>query len=468
MPDTPILPVLCTMNGVVEPITDFSEFKHKESTEGEKYLSFYVHKTEINEPIFDLIVNKEKIEFEGDKYVIDVCDREPIGTTVEKYIEARHEMFDRLKGEFIEEEYTGALRIERCLEIAFKGSGLTFEVIGTFTSREFENFGRANGNDLFKQIRDRFEVEFRVYGLHVIVAAEIANVTDAQFRHGHNLKSISEHVDTTELATFIKGFSYNEETDELLAYAEYESPYSHLYKDENGNKRLIHADYVYDNRFRHNDELKEYIKSKLQDVPEYNLQVEYEELKKNGFKLHNFVLGDYVWAIYEPLDLDIQVRIISIERYPYDPHLSPVLELGSFRRDVTKTVASLQGTAKKVDAQEESISQAKVTAAKAQQKADEAKQAIDTTGNSLSQHLNDFVRHVTDAERLVWNSKAGSGDVQQILQQAKNYTDTEVTAVEGRANGYTDQKEAALMVIINAMQQEIDSLKQRVSNLEQA
>src|SRR5690625_263568 len=91
------LPVLHTMSGTVEPITDFDEFKYKESTEGEKSLSFYVYKTERNEVIFDLIVNKENIEFDGNKYVIDTCDREPIGTTVEKHIEARHEMFDRLK-----------------------------------------------------------------------------------------------------------------------------------------------------------------------------------------------------------------------------------------------------------------------------------------------------------------------------------------------------------------------------------
>lgn len=452
------------MDGAVEPITDFNEFKTKTSIEGEKSLSFYVYKTDRNEPVFDLITNKEKIDFEGDKYVIDICDREPIGTTIEKYIEARHEMFDLLKGEFQEEELTGALRIERCLDHAFKGTGLTYEVIGTFRSQDFENFGRDNGNELFKQIRNRFDVEFRVFGRHVIVAKEIANITDAQFRHAHNLKSISEHVDTTNLATFIKGFSYDEETGELQAYAEYESPHSHLYKDEHGNKRLIDADYVYDNRFKHNNELREYIKSKLKDTPDYNLQITYEELKKNGFKLHNFDLGDYVWAIYEPLDLDIQVRIVSIERYPYDPYLSPVLELGNFRQDVTRTVADLKGTAKKVDEQEEGISKAQATASQAQQRADEAKQAVDSSSTTLNEHLNDFVRHITEEERNRWNNKAGSGDVQGILDQANRYTDQEVVEVRG----YVDQNVNDLMELINGMQQEIDDLKQRVDDLEQA
>lgn len=447
------------MSGDIEPVTDFGEFKYRESTEGEKSLSFYVHKTESNEPVFNLIVNKEKIEFDGNKYVIDVCDREPIGTTIEKYIEARHEMFDRLKGEFIEEEYTGALRIERCLEIALKGSGLTFEVIGTFASREFDNFGRNKGIELFKTTISRFGVEYRVQGTHIIVAVNIGNVTDAQFRHAHNLKSISEHVDTTNLATFIKGFSYDEETGALLAYAEYESPYSHLYKDEHGNKRLMHADYVYDNRFRHNSEMLAEIKSRLKDTPEYNLVIQYEELKKNGFNLHYYQLGDYVWSIYEPLDLDIQARIISIESYPYDPHLSPVLELGSFRRDVTKTVAGLQGTAKRVTAAEEGISQAKATAAKAQVVADEAKKAIGNTGETLSQHLSDYIRHVTDAERQAWNSKAGSGDVQEVLSLANTYTDQQIGQLE-------EIQLVPLIKLVNELGQQIVDLEQRVSELE--
>src|SRR5690625_164092 len=477
------LPVLHTMSGTVEPITDFDEFKYKESTEGEKSLSFYVYKTERNEVIFDLIVNKENIEFDGNKYVIDTCDREPIGTTVEKHIEARHEMFDRLKGEFIEEQYTGALRIGRCLDIALAGSGLTYEIIGNFKSRNFENFGRERGLDLFKKIIDRFGVEYRVQGTHLIIATEIANVTDAQSRHGHNLKSISESVDTTDLATFIKGFSYDDETDELLAYAEYESPNSHLYRDESGNKRLIRAEYVYDNRFRHDDQLLEEIKSRLKDVPDYNLQITYEELKKNGFNLHYFQLGDYAWAIYEPLNLDIQVRIISIESYPYDPHLSPVLELGSFRHDVTKTVAGLQGTAKRVDAQEESISQARSTASRAQVAADEAQRTVSTSSETLNQHLNDYTRHITDAERQKWNSSVSPGDASEIVRQHEERTDNPHTVTKqqiglGSVRDVRQASEQAFSKHIDdsiahwlqeereALEQTLKEIKDRLSKLE--
>lgn len=447
--NSPDLPVLRTMTGIVEPITDFTEFRHRESTEGEKSLSFYVYKTDRNKRIFDLIKNKEKIEFDGNKYVVDVCDREPIGTTVEKYIEARHEMFDRLNGTFIEVQYTGYLRIERALEIALEGSGLTFEVIGNFTSREFENFGRAKGLELFKQVIKRWGVEYRVQGTHLIIAQAIGNITDAQFRHGHNLKSISEHIDTTNIETFIKGFSYDDETGELLAYAEYESPYSHLYKDENGNKVLYHAEYVYDNRFRDNESLKEHIKSILKDTPDYHLQITYEELKKNGFKLHHYQLGDYVWCIYEPLDLDLQVRIILIESYPYDPHKSPVIELGSFRRDVTKELANIKNTTKQVEG---TVTQAQVLASRAQQAADEVKQSLGTTGTTLEQHLNDYVRHITDEERARWNSGVNSGDVSEIVQQ---YAPTKL-----EFNRHVEDNVAHLT------QEERDALEQRLTAIE--
>lgn len=223
---------------------------------------------------------------------------------------------------------------------------------------------------------------------------------------------------------------------------------------------------IYDDRFRHDNELREYIKKQLNDTPDYNLKITYEELKKNGFTLHYFELGNYVWCIYEPLDLDLQVRIISIERYPYDPHISPVLELGSYRTDVTKTVAGLKGTAKKVTQQEQKITLAQKKATTASEKAAEAKQLADTSSTSLNQHLNDIVRHVTAEERNNWNNKAGSGDVQIILQQAKVYTDDEVSLAEGRANQYTEGKADDLQALIDNMQDEIDKLKRRVDEMD--
>lgn len=456
MPNTPDLPILRTMGGVIEPLTDFVDFRHKESTEGEKSISFFIYKTERNDPIFDLIKNKEKIEFEGNKYVIDICDRQPIGITIEKYVEARHEMFDRLNGTFIEEQYSGYLRIERALEIALEGSGLTFEVIGNFSSLEFENFGRDKGLKLFKQVINRWGVEYRVEGTHLIIAQEIGNVTDAQFRHAHNLKTISEHIDSTDVATFIKGFSYDEETGELLAYAEYESPYSHLYRDENGNKRLIHAEYVYDNRFRNNDELREYIKTKLKDTPDYNIKITYEELKKNGFNLHHYQLGDYVWCIYEPMDLDLQVRIISIESYPYDPHRSPIIELGNFRRDVTKELASIKNKANEVEG---TATQAQVLASQARQRADEVKQQLSSTGTTLAQHLNDYVRHITDEERARWNAGVTSGDVTDIVRQYAPTKEEFNDHVSDKVAHWTQEQR-------DALEQRLQEIENRLSALE--
>lgn len=52
----------------------------------------------------------------------------------------------------------------------------------------------------------------------------------------------------------------------------------------------------------------------------------------------------------------------------------------------------------------------------------------------------DTTRHITAAERNAWNNKAGTGDIQQSLQQANQYTDAEFASAETRSNQYTDGK----------------------------
>lgn len=448
-----IILVLHTMSGLVEPLIDHDEVKEKLTVEGEFSLSFYIYNTEKN-LYFDKVQNKEKIELGGNKFVIDVCDREPSGGLIEKYVEARHEMYDRLNSQFIKEEYTGAIRLSACLDIALEGSGLTYEIIGEFSSRTFENFGRDKGLALFKTIKSRFGVECRPVGTHLIIASEISRVTEGQFRHGHNLSSIAENVDTTDLATYIEGFgAKDEETGQYIATAVHESPYSELYTDEQGRKRLIHADYVYDERFHDDVALLEEIKSRLKDVPDYNLKITYEELTRNGFKLHDYELGDYVWAIHEGLNIRIQPRIISIERYPFNPQISPVIELGVPRRDVTKTVANFQNAAQKIEAVEGGVTQARQLATTAQNRANEAMEAAGGSNESLSDHLNDFNRHLTDEERNVWNQKESPDGAQEKASRA------EANAIE-----HTNQIETTLMQIINEIQEEIRELKEGDGN----
>lgn len=426
--------VLQTMSGVFEPLTDTYNVVHKETKDGEKMLSFSVEKTERNAALFDMILPKEVILFENERYVIDPFDHSPIGMTSEKSVEARHEIFDILKAEYQTKETTGALRIRKALDLALENTGITYTFVGEdLPSENFENFGNATALDMLQQVMNRFGCEYRISGRHLTVATEIARYTDGQVRHGHNLKSISEHQDGTDIITHIEGWGrIDEETNKPVVKTVYESEHSGKYKDVTTGKKRLYKAFFQDDRFTTQEGIDAEAKRRANGVPSYHLEVEYEELVKNGLKLHDFQLGDYIWVIHEGLKLDIQARIISVERYPYE-HRSPVIELGSFRRDITEKITEIEETGKEINKVSTSVAIARQTAQQASEVARSVQESVGGTNQTLSQHLSDNIRHVTDIERLYWNNKADKGESGQdaawALNEARKYTDEKVKLV---------------------------------------
>jgi len=416
------------MHGVFEPLTGTFGEVAKETTDGEKTLSFSIQKLDSNAELFDLLLPKEAIIFENERYIIDPYDHDTVGTTVVKSIEARHEIFDILKAEYQTTETTGALRIRRALDLAFANTGVTYTFVGEeLPSEDFENFGRSSALEMLHQVVDRFGVEFRISGRHLTIALDIARYTDGQFRHGHNLKSIREHQDGSDIITHIEGWGrIDEESDEPIVKTVYESNHSDRYYDhETGKKRLYKA-FFQDDRFTTQAGIDAEAKRRASGLPHYHVEIEYEELVENGLKLHDFRLGDYIWAIHEKMRLDIQAKIISVERYPYE-NRSPVVELGSFRRDITDKINGLEQSNKQINDVAVSVAIARQTSIDASAVANAAQEAVTGNSQSLTDHVADVVRHITDYERFQWNNKADQGDVDHdaawALNEARNYTD---------------------------------------------
>lgn len=411
--------ILHTINGSVEPLTDFEEVKRKRTTEGEFSLSFLITRTERNAAQFDQLQNKNKIELDGNLFVIDDVDRDPEGTTVMKEISARHEMFDRLASETVEQKYTGQKPLNAWLDIVLAGTGLTYEIIGTFPSEQFDDFGMDNdkSSEMFKDLIERFGVEYRPFGTHLIIAKEIGQITEAQFRHGHNLKTFGDNFNTDDLVTQVTAHGKNGEDGKPLVSVTVKSPNADKFE-------RLYKIVVQDERFTNQQTLTAYAKTHFNEG-KYSAKVEYEELVKNGLKLHNFDVGDYIWVIYEMpgMDIDLQARIMSVEDYPFDPYLSPVVELGNFQNDVTRSIATLQRTGKQITTLKNGYTQISADMVLANQAVESAQQIITQNQESFTQHLNDNIRHITDAERQQWNSGISSGDVEQVIGAHANRTD---------------------------------------------
>lgn len=409
--------VLQTRNNVTEPLTDFEQVRRKISTEGEYSLSFLITRTDRNAAIFDQIENKAKIILDNETYIIDDVERDPEGTTVMKQVDAKHEMFDRLKSVTVKQEYTAQKQLAAWLDIVMAGSGLTYEISGSFASEQFDNFGMNNSLELFKDLMERFGVEYRPYGTTIFIAKTIGEVTEAQFRHAHNLKTFSDVFNTDDVVTRVIAYGKaDEDTGKPLVSVTVES------SNINAYDRVY--EYVFqDERFTDVTSLREYARTFLSDG-KYSAKVEYEELVRNGLKLHNFECGDYVYVIYElaGMDIDLQARIMSVEDDPFDPSFSPILEIGSFVPDVTKRIRDQLKTGERVTRLEGNVTVVSQTATKASQ--DAAKALQDTGGYSqtLTQHINNSVIHVTDEDRRRWDTAAeetGADIATQALQIAR-------------------------------------------------
>src|SRR5690625_2752672 len=130
----------------------------------------------------------------------------------------------------------------------------------------------------------------------------IGRDTDFQFRFGHNIKAISRDIDTTNLATHIRGYG----DPELDVFAEYTSPNATIFG-------VIDAPTVRDERFKSNEAMLDEIKSRLIDEPEISITVDFVDLRRAGYPYTIPNEGDRIWLIYEPMDdLMIETRILEI------------------------------------------------------------------------------------------------------------------------------------------------------------
>ncbi|AIC95431.1 phage tail protein [Shouchella lehensis] len=466
------LPTIHPMQGVEQPIIDFDEnnFMIREVGAGERSISFSLLKTKRNAHVFDALNHKEKVEVDGNKYVIDTISKTG-GAVIKKSITAQHEIVDRMRSKQFKEQLTQTLSIHRCAQICFAGTGLSYEIRGTFETKEFENYGYDDQWTLFKYALGRFDAEYDVSGTHVVIAPVGSlgiNQVQTQFRHDHNTITIEEQIDASELATYGEAFAnWNDDTNKYDLYVNHRSPHANNYRDDKNNV-LLYEMTLRDLRFNNATALRQYLISQMKDVPDYSITITLAELRKNGALLHPYNLFDYVWVIYEPFNMLIQARITAQTRYPYAVGRSPEVEIGNFRRDISKQVAQANKQGKIINGLQGQTNRALSTATRAD---NTARQAIETVNNSegnLQLHIQNNQLHVRPGEREYWNAKADIGDSEQdaawALNEARKYTDAEIL----KQKGYTDQQIKEVMDIVQPLISRVDDIDRRLKAIEDA
>jgi phage minor structural protein len=328
--------IVTNLSGETEALTDYKSLERKRRVNGERSLSFLLLKTPRNEHVFDLVQEESIIEYDGHEYRIKRIEERTLGDTPVKSVQAQHVFFDIID-DFQYDTISGTINIATALNHAFSVTDWTWVNQGAFDSVEFDNFGNDNSLTLFQTILERYGAEFDITGpREITIKNKIGVRRDAQFRYRHNIKTLSKHVDTSNLSTYIKGFgkqTKNEQGDVISQVtAEYTSPNAAIFG-------IRHAKPVHDERFTSTETLQAHLQKVLNDEPEVSIEIEVVELLKNGVPLHEYDLGDEIYLIYEPLNIDLIVRIMEITDYP-ESNKSPSIVLGNVMKKASDYMAS--------------------------------------------------------------------------------------------------------------------------------
>lgn len=332
--------IVTHIDGRTEFLSDYKSLQRKRRVNGEYSLSFLLIQTERNMHSYPLTVEESLIEYDGQTYRIKNMSEKTVGNTPVKQIQADHTFFD-LVDEFQYETISGAKQLGVCLEHALKGTGYTYAVVDSFSSVTFENYGNDNVLSLIQTVLNRFGAEIEINRKHLNIYRQIGRKTDNQFRYKHNIKTIEKHVDSSNLSTYIKGFGKQNEDGSYVVTAEYLSPLHTYY-----GKR--HAKPVYDERYTTQAGLLTRLQNDLQDIPEVSIKLEAVELNKAGINTEQIELGDDMFTIYEPLNIDINARIMEIVEFPEEP-TSNQFTIANVRGSVVDSIADFQRTKDRID-----------------------------------------------------------------------------------------------------------------------
>lgn len=270
-----------------EPFFTTSAPVFEQDTLGNLTLEFTVNKTN-NEAGFNLlreesIVTAANYDFRVKQLIDDKPGR--------KTILAISTFFD-LAYQFKDETFGGTHTSKEFVSYLLANTGWTATC--DFTETETINkFGSKNIIQCVNQICDAFNCEFEIlpnYRVHF--SKSLGPDNGAQYRYGHNIKTLSRKIDTTNLRTKITA------TGKEGLTVTYTSPNHTLWG-------IRIADSISDERFTNSDNLVKKAKDSLIDYPEVSFELDTLELL-------NKQLGEKVWLIYEPIEgLELQTRILK-------------------------------------------------------------------------------------------------------------------------------------------------------------
>lgn len=289
------------LNDEVYLLTGASAIQRVRRVNGEKELSLTVEKTKQNAHFFDDIEKLWRvIDFNGEEYPIMLYRDIAEGEGYVREFSCLHSFFDDMRNHVIYESFTGSLTFIAMMQFIFDDSDYEFNILDSFGSQDFENFGDDYGLELFKTALDRYKAEFSVEGKIVTLRAKIGDTTDFQYRHKFNLESVEREVDALDFSTYAEGYGRGD------LKQVYTSPLAAVY-----GKRPIKA--VRDERYTLPASLLNRLKEIVDSSVKISLTVKLTDLRASGYNKNHPNEGDTIILVDDRFELKVDARIVEIK-----------------------------------------------------------------------------------------------------------------------------------------------------------
>lgn len=204
------------LEGLEEPLADIYVTRNRK-VNGEKTLTFMISPTKENQHAFNMVEEEAILTFDGEEYVIKKVSQRSVGKKYNKQITAIHKFFTDMIDSRQRNIHNGSLTFVNALKFIFDGTAYSYVVRDEFNAETFENFGGDNRLALLQTILERYQAEMEIVGPQVEFKRKVGNDTDFPFRYGHNIKTFSRDVDTSNLSTYIKGYGKKKEETDVLS-----------------------------------------------------------------------------------------------------------------------------------------------------------------------------------------------------------------------------------------------------------
>ncbi|HGO0702508.1 TPA: phage tail protein [Streptococcus pyogenes] len=288
-----------------------SVIRHTNAVNGERSVSGEIY---TNSDVLNNIDRGWRLRFEDEYYVVIYAKPVDVGQKTQVSFDAIHQFFwDFSKSSIYEGLGDGSHTIDTYLETVFKGSGYRYKLeVGVNAFRK-QSFNYKSRLDLFNEIIKATGLEFSVSGKVVRLLKNIGTDLSTVVRKNFNMNDLTIEKNIDSFITYQKGFGAwtdPEDHSKGRLEAEYESPLAKEYG------RLEGAPLT-DERFTVADNLKEALKSNVENSYKISVKIDMEDLMRAGYRCERPVAGDYIMAINETLGFQERIRIVSFTSY-YD------------------------------------------------------------------------------------------------------------------------------------------------------